>query len=346
MSSPERPTSPSPPYRLPWNITTILRLLDFYRVSVLRCIQNPAIGDGSPSASRFDTVMTSLPSPPTTPVPVERSLISTEGTSATENSLVSLPDEKKVLLGQSAQFESLTSRIDSLLITYLSHLDAYVVQREILSNSFRFAYFSLARANANAAGNLGYGRRYGAERYDERMKASKRVRWHSATAARQDIATQDQDGRFPNKRDSQVERCLDCQIYNHLDDEKEDKDQGKVHAKLDEPLLPTSEAVPEGTKISGSSEKELEIFSLDKVQNLTLPSPSSKWSKAKKVKDPIHQFGILVPQSLRDAQTASTAAVTGPIPELLKITQAMEQIEKEVRRLRVSLAKAEQEGFD
>ena len=65
-------------------------------------------------------------------------------------------------------------RLDSLLEAYLELLDEYTTLRTQLSKQFSEGFFALARAN-HTSNNLGSGRRYGEEDYDERMKAQRRI---------------------------------------------------------------------------------------------------------------------------------------------------------------------------
>src|SRR2546429_5856786 len=65
-------------------------------------------------------------------------------------------------------------RLDSLLEAYLELLDEYTSLRTQLSKQFSEGFFALARAN-HTSNNLGSGRRYGEEGYDERMKAQSRI---------------------------------------------------------------------------------------------------------------------------------------------------------------------------
>ncbi|KAL9111916.1 MAG: hypothetical protein Q9227_003766 [Pyrenula ochraceoflavens] len=244
--------------------------------------------------------MTALPSPPTTPAPQDHLQSTAEKAEhRTQNS------------SASATVGSLTSRIDALLVTYLTHLDAYTIQREQLSHHFRSGFFSLARANTNATGSLGAGRRYGAERYDERIKTNRKVGWQPNTPLEQ------LDGSYIGQAKSLV---------------------GKSVSEVGRPTV-TIQSRPEVKELdnnSGDFPDELERLSIS--TNAT----QDNLSKPKTQKDPIHQFGILIPQTLRDAQKAFISAVTSSVPEVLNREQEMRRIEEEVSRLRKLLVKAEE----
>lgn len=53
--------------------------------------------------------------------------------------------------------------------------------------------------------------------------------------------------------------------------------------------------------------------------------------------DPIHWYGILVPLSLRNAQTSFTGAVETQVPELAGVVVEMRAVEDEINQLRKKL---------
>jgi len=57
-------------------------------------------------------------------------------------------------------------------------------------------------------------------------------------------------------------------------------------------------------------------------------------------RDPLHWFGILLPQALRSAQCSFQLAVTNSIPALASISKEMKEVEIEIRRARKKLKKA------
>lgn len=53
--------------------------------------------------------------------------------------------------------------------------------------------------------------------------------------------------------------------------------------------------------------------------------------------DPIHWYGILVPQSLRKAQASFTAVIDDQVPDLASTTIEMRALEQQIRKLQVQL---------
>ena len=64
-------------------------------------------------------------------------------------------------------------------------------------------------------------------------------------------------------------------------------------------------------------------------------------TESKKIKNPIHWFGLFIPMPLRSAQTQSIQAVEQIIPRLVSVNAEMLNVEIEVRRARKRRAKAE-----
>ncbi|KIW37963.1 uncharacterized protein PV06_09941 [Exophiala oligosperma] len=103
---------------------------------------------------------------------------------------------------------ALSERLDDLLASYLTLLDTYTNLRTQLSKEFSFGFYALAQANRNT--NLGPGRRYGEEGYDERMKALKTVhimqnaasKSHCSTATGQEAGENDETTTTPPKGSS------------------------------------------------------------------------------------------------------------------------------------------------
>ena len=58
--------------------------------------------------------------------------------------------------------------------------------------------------------------------------------------------------------------------------------------------------------------------------------------------DPLRWFGILVPSALRATQTSFTAAVEGPVPELINIVAELRKLENEIRKTRKTIKKSSQ----
>jgi len=66
---------------------------------------------------------------------------------------------------------------------------------------------------------------------------------------------------------------------------------------------------------------------------------SSRSKQSSLVKDPLKWFGILVPPTLRTAQSQFIAAVQGPLPQLATTLKEMRRMESEIGRLRKTIKK-------
>jgi hypothetical protein len=71
------------------------------------------------------------------------------------------------------------------------------------------------------------------------------------------------------------------------------------------------------------------------------PTTEKKDSKASRKKfhsdDPLHWYGILVPQSLRRAQRSFANAIDTEVPELASTTIEMRTLEEQITKLRAQL---------
>lgn len=56
-------------------------------------------------------------------------------------------------------------------------------------------------------------------------------------------------------------------------------------------------------------------------------------------RDPLRWFGILVPSSLRSAQSSFLSAVEGPVPQIATLSKDLRQQEMEIGRMRKQLKK-------
>jgi len=188
-------------------------------------------------------------------------------------------------------------RLDALLKIYLNRLDTYQKLREKLSINFSAGFLSLAHANRTS--NLGSGRRYGEEGYDERMKAGKRVKIHIRDEG---------DLRGPMQQDIRSD------------------EQPSPHPNPTIILLTIEQLNPSGMNAADQAESPMPTET---------PSQDLKPStKAKKPLNPLNWYGLLVPPSLRAAQTSFISAVQDAIPELLNIQADMAGLEAQIRALR------------
>lgn len=213
--------------------------------------------------------------------------------------------------------EDLTARLDSLLEQYLNLLDKYTALREDLSRTFSAGFFSLAQAQRTST--LGAGRRYGEEGYDERMKAQRRVSWHSGTALEE----------------------FSCKITKN-----EKKDNGKSE---DELLKQASTDSLKGSENVEESKQQKEGDMGDKPEYSKMPSKAARPKQDPATRDPLTWFGILVAPALRQTQAQFVKATENQIPDLLAVESRLRSTERQIWNLREQLgilSEYEQEEFD
>lgn len=278
-------------------------------------------------ASPF-TLQTSPVTPPVTPRPTS--------SAATDTSKTSDP----------------TARLDALLEIYLDHLDTYQKLREELSKNLSAGFLSLAQANRTS--NLGSsGRRYGEEGYDDRMKAGRIVKVHvhgdgdennvarqkdlkdegqprtvSSTPERIVYAVVERSNRQPELLDSKGSTgvktskeiaALEMSPLNSTGSPRPNLESAKAAHPTTTTLQTSSEAYPNSKSAeAGGSDKAAESIK----------------SKKKKLLNPLNWYGLLVPPSLRAAQTSFTSAVDDHLPRLLNAQVELSALEAQIRQLR------------
>lgn len=90
---------------------------------------------------------------------------------------------------------------------------------------------------------------------------------------------------------------------------------------------------PEKNEHDPGSDADPGATSLDPGANATTPK------NEKHKTDPIHMFGVLVPQALRQAQGSFVKVVAENVPRLVELDAEMRELEIEIRRTRKMLAK-------
>jgi coiled-coil domain-containing protein 115 len=235
------------------------------------------------------------------------------------------------------------ARLDDLLATYLDRLDTYQKLREQLSQNLSSGFLSLAHANRTV--NLGSGRRYGEEGYDQRMKAGRRVK--------AEIVANDEDDDDSNSGGGIVDDgsgAFRCEISYRIEQHE------KTASAATTPTTATPSTEEASSKQSPSEKNSSQQSdhspppssaspkSEDTATSPSPPSPSpaqpplstTETSPRKPVKapNPLHWYGVLVPPALRAAQASFTTAVEGQIGQLLNVQLAMAGLEVQIRRVR------------
>lgn len=194
------------------------------------------------------------------------------------------------------------AHVDDLLTQYLETLDSYQSLRTQLSKSFSDGFISLA--NANRTSLLGAGRRYGEEGFDQRMKAGRRVCVGLETGI----------GR------------VECQVASfeaglsggNGEDESEEKRNQSPDAE-------------DGT---GKRASQLPTPPREDAPRPSGPQKTAKDSSG--FRDPIRWYGILVPPSLRSAQSSFIDSVENHVPGLIEIQSTLRRLEDDIRTARTA----------
>jgi coiled-coil domain-containing protein 115 len=236
------------------------------------------------------------------------------------------------------------ARLDALLEIYLGRLDTYQRLREQLSQNFSAAFLSLAHANRTS--NLGSGRHYGEERYDERMKAGRRVEILGKSEEETDEPRPKEVGRYPGTELKSGKMFLAIKQYRPPSPESEDVAKSSVPAetKLQTPdsgVVDTASTSPQSKFASWATHSS----AIPTASTEARPASASPFSanhpdfepskpKSKKSLNPLNWYGVLIPQSLRGAQTSFTRALEDQIAQLVNVQAEMAGLEAQIRQLR------------
>jgi coiled-coil domain-containing protein 115 len=225
------------------------------------------------------------------------------------------------------------ARLDAFLEIYLDRLSAYQTLRQELSKSFSTGFLSLSRANHT--GNLGNGRRYGQEGYDERMKAGRRVgiqtrSWGDLRKLSQEGA---ESGGEPVQDVKIGSKLYSIELFfpSHLEATK----------AVDEPPANLNLKIPDTTT---SPSRLVSAHEHPSQSQITSAPPRPKPQKTSL--NPLNWYGLLVPPSLRAAQTSFTTALEDQIVPLLNTTAELAKLEDQIRNLRRQAGLAYDGGGD
>jgi hypothetical protein len=227
-------------------------------------------------------------------------------------------ESPELQLKQSREAESSAKTLELLdysLERYLLLLHQHQKLQADLAKKLSSGFFSLAHANYTCPP----GRRYGADYYDERMKAIRRMAIRSPPCAEEekimDGAEDDPQGECPPDEYRQIFAIDETTNNQQVEEPETSEDKEEADSEVDN----THQVNPSATSdrdsaTSESSSKERSRFS-----------------------DPIHWYGILVSPSLRSAQKSFTEAVEQHLPKLASVVVEMQTVEREIERLRSQL---------
>lgn len=235
------------------------------------------------------------------------------------------------------------ARLDALLEIYLGRLDTYQRLREQLSQNFSAAFLSLAHANRTS--NLGSGRHYGEERYDERMKAGRRVEILGKSEEADEARLKDV-GRYPGTESKSGKMFFAIKQYRPTSPESEDVAKSSVPTEtklqtLNSGVVDTASTSPQSKCASWATHSS----AISTASTEARPASASPFSanhpdfepskpKSKKLLNPLNWYGLLIPQSLRGAQTSFTRALEDQIAQLVNVQAEMAGLEAQIRQLR------------
>jgi len=212
--------------------------------------------------------------------------------------------------------------LDILLERYLCLLDRYQMLQAELGRQFSSGFLSLAHANYCSPP----GRRYGEDYYDERMKATRRLSLQPPLLSipRADVTV----GSHESRTYLNTFRIHYASTVPEVDRGRSQTEAGKGSGMNIGNTKHLASSSDNGVANSASTLLPLE----------TGDEPPSTQPKKKPVRggDPLSWYGILVPQSLRNAQKSFTTAIEG-FPELVSVVHEMRILEREISGFRERL---------
>lgn len=218
-------------------------------------------------------------------------------------------------------------RLDELWEIYLGLLDNYTKAQHEIQKSMASGFFSLARAQASAP----FGRRYGQDWYDERMKAIQRTHVSDVKADQENdsLATGMQSLKLRIISEDLTERARESVT-------EESKIEAENEIPAQEPSPPTT---PEPEQTSEDIKPEE-------------PEDDQK----PRIRNPLRWYGILVPPELKRAQASFLATLQSPdrsdhadesaygrspVADAINAARELRAIEVEIRKTRKAVRKAE-----
>ncbi|PYI17126.1 hypothetical protein BO86DRAFT_388307 [Aspergillus japonicus CBS 114.51] len=225
--------------------------------------------------------------------------------------------------------------LDDLLERYLHLLDQHQQLQADLGARLSSGFISLAHANFVCS----TGRRYGADYYDERMKATRRVNLqeaasHSASGA-DSTSKEETRKKTPSTGGFQHNFAIESVTVEQPNERSNTDDESESSSTEG-----TANAEDDGSKDIGESTNQAAASGIAADTPLAGVETDTKSKKAKKrfrSSDPIYWYGILVPLSLRSAQESFTGAVEGQVSELANVVVEMRAVEQQIKKVRSAI---------
>ncbi|CAI7630388.1 unnamed protein product [Penicillium viridicatum] len=213
--------------------------------------------------------------------------------------------------------------LDTLLERYLHLLDRQQKLHSSLAKQLSSGFFALAQANFSSPG-----RRYGPDYYDGRMKATRKISIQSERNTEQSMNDPQDEVDITALPDSAYTFSVKT-TPSHLPEEED----GNNETKASSPVL-GGHLEAEETRPAEAASSEPSDHAGTETTPVEKPKPVSKKFRSA---DPIHWYGILVPQSLRRAQDSFANAIDNQVPDLASTTVEMRALEQRISQLRAQL---------
>ncbi|KAJ5548747.1 hypothetical protein N7513_005981 [Penicillium frequentans] len=213
----------------------------------------------------------------------------------------------------------LLQSLDILLEQYLHLLDRQQELQSGLAKQLSSGFLALAHANYTCPP----GRRYGADYYDERMKATRKI----SIQRRPEDDNKSTDSTEASNTPSEAEYKFNIEYTPSRTPEEPAETKDELQSE-DSKSQKTSK-LDTGTTTESDSPVE------DSVPNKS--SGESKAPKKSRPSDPISWYGILVPPSLRTAQKSFTDGIQNEVPALAAVVVEMRRLEDKINKIRTEL---------
>ncbi|KAJ5971048.1 uncharacterized protein N7479_000966 [Penicillium vulpinum] len=224
--------------------------------------------------------------------------------------------------------------LDILLEQYLQLLDRQQKLHSSLAEQLSSGFFALAQANFSSPP----GRRYGPDYYDSRMKATRKI----SIQFEQNAENSTNDSQDKEKKEDTAALSGPAYTFSVKSTPTYPSEQadGSNETKASSPVLGGHIRASEETSPAETANPEPSDIAETETPPIEKPKPGSKKFRSA---DPIHWYGILVPQSLRRAQDCFANAIDNQVPDLASTTVEMRALEQQIIQLRAQL-KTESSG--
>lgn len=233
----------------------------------------------------------------------------------------------------------LEDRLDELWESHLVLLDQYTKAQDEIKQHMSLGFLSLAKAQSSAP----FGKRYGQDWYDERMKASQRTSVTEAPTIQENSPATNAFPTLSIRLTPEDRGGYTMSIGDEALDEMEIIQEAKQQ--------PSPPGTPEPEP---KSKSESEPASKERLADSDLDEKNGKDTPV----NPLRWYGILVPPELKRAQGSFSAAISdatdtkgpdgdatsdheSPMTTAANAARGLREIETELRKTRKAVRKAE-----